>query len=579
MKLSIKSSFLSIALLLSLLSRTQAKIITASCGTYACVNAAVQSALDGDTVSVPAGTATWSSKLDLGNKAISLIGVEGGTIITNNVGTVIESWGTGSNPVRISGFRFNSGDIIQPIIAIRGPALKFRVDHCYFNKGDAGVGTNSYQAYGLGPVYGVIDHCTFVNMVAPVYPTDRRDVPPWGVAGWNDYFADPNIAGTDKMPYVEDCTFIWDTNQTVASVQGAIYGAYGGRLCFRHNVVNANLLPAQLGFCVDAHGDSPEYSVLYYELYNNTFNFGTGTMGTTLGNQRGGKRICHDNTYNTGSAAAIWKLSVYWKNDPAVHRVKDSYYWNDTWNGSTNEAAMISIEDGAPGCSSCVDGVCQDQGGAMGATCGGYSAANILLNRDYFLRPPQSGETFYPYTPYIHPHPLTNPVLIDAVSRKTHGGAGAFDVNLPLTGEPGVECRSGGAGGDYALVFNFNNDVVSGTASVTTGTGSISGTPTFAGHTMTVNLTGVTDVQKITVTLSGVTDSDGQVVPNTAVSVNMLIGDVNSSKAVSSTDVSLVNLQVGNTTTSANFRTDVNLSGAISSTDKSIVQAASGHGL
>src|SRR5439155_11916066 len=32
---------------------------------------------------------------------------------------------------------------------------------------------------------------------------------------------------------------------------------------------------------------------------------------------------------------------------------------------------------------------------------------------------------------------------ISAVSRKTHGSAGPFNVNLPLTGAPGIECRAG----------------------------------------------------------------------------------------------------------------------------------------
>ena len=37
---------------------------------------------------------------------------------------------------------------------------------------------------------------------------------------------------------------------------------------------------------------------------------------------------------------------------------------------------------------------------------------------------------------------------------------------------------------------------------MTSGIGSVSGSPTFAGNTMTVNLTGVTDVQTLAVTLS-----------------------------------------------------------------------------
>src|SRR6266478_1688736 len=80
--------------------------------------------------------------------------------------------------------------------------------------------------------------------------------------------------------------------------------------------------------------------------------------------------------------------------------------------------------------------------------------------------------------------------LTSAVSRKTHGSAGAFDIPLPLSGSPGVECRTGGATGDYTQVFTFTNNVTSGNASVTSGIGSVSGTPIFSGNTMTVNLTG-----------------------------------------------------------------------------------------
>ena len=41
------------------------------------------------------------------------------------------------------------------------------------------------------------------------------------------------------------------------------------------------------------------------------------------------------------------------------------------------------------------------------------------------------------------------PTPVSAASRKTHGAAGTFDVPLPLTGNVGVECRSGGATNGY----------------------------------------------------------------------------------------------------------------------------------
>src|SRR6202035_5427647 len=89
------------------------------------------------------------------------------------------------------------------------------------------------------------------------------------------------------------------------------------------------------------------------------------------------------------------------------------------------------------------------------------------------------------------------PVAQSAFSRKTHGAAGTFDVPLPLTGNVGVECRSGGATNAYQMILNFANPVTVGSASVTAGTGSVSSF-SVSGSQVTVNLTGVTNVQRIT---------------------------------------------------------------------------------
>src|SRR5437667_250865 len=66
------------------------------------------------------------------------------------------------------------------------------------------------------------------------------------------------------------------------------------------------------------------------------------------------------------------------------------------------------------------------------------------------------------------------PMAQSAFSRKVHGGAGTFDIPLPLTGNVGVECRSGGATNDYQMIINFMTTVTVGSASVTSGTGSVS---------------------------------------------------------------------------------------------------------
>ena len=70
----------------------------------------------------------------------------------------------------------------------------------------------------------------------------------------------------------------------------------------------------------------------------------------------------------------------------------------------------------------------------------------------------------------------STPLVQSAVSRKTHGNAGSWDVNLPLTGPSGIECRSGGATGDYTIVVTFLANVsVNGSpqAAVASGSGTI----------------------------------------------------------------------------------------------------------
>ena len=175
-------------------------------------------------------------------------------------------------------------------------------------------------------------------------------------------------------------------------------------------------------------------------------------------------------------------------------------------------------------------------------------------------------KTGSPITVAIQAPSPCNPLqLTSVVSRKMHGIAGTFDVNLPLSGNPGVECRN--TGGDHVFVFTFSNNIASGNASVTGGTGSISGSPTFSGNTMTVNLTGVDDDQQITVTATGVMDTFGQTLPDTAVNAIILMGDTTANAVVNASDVAQTKGQLGATVDATNFREDVNVSGTVNATD------------
>lgn len=173
--------------------------------------------------------------------------------------------------------------------------------------------------------------------------------------------------------------------------------------------------------------------------------------------------------------------------------------------------------------------------------------------------------------------------LTSAVSRKTHSTAGAFDVPLPLTGAAGIECRSGGAGGQHQVIFTFAVPVsldsaryffTDGSGNHITTNASASGSGT---STITLDLSGVPNAQTSTVALYGV--NDGTNIDDVGVKVGFLLGDTSASGAVNSGDAIQVRNNSGQSTTGSNFRTDVNSDGAINSGDATIVRTNSGQAL
>jgi hypothetical protein len=160
--------------------------------------------------------------------------------------------------------------------------------------------------------------------------------------------------------------------------------------------------------------------------------------------------------------------------------------------------------------------------------------------------------------------------LNGVVSRKIHGSAGTFDIDLALTGNPGIECRDGGSSKTYTLVFTFANPLTSvSSASVSSGTGSVASSSISITdrHQYIVNLIGVTTAQYIVVTLANVSDNAGNFSASVPVTMGVLVGDVDASRRVDSTDVFQVRQQSLQTANPSNFRADVDASGRIDSTD------------
>lgn len=172
---------------------------------------------------------------------------------------------------------------------------------------------------------------------------------------------------------------------------------------------------------------------------------------------------------------------------------------------------------------------------------------------------------------------------MSAVSRKIHTGIPTpFDVNLPLSGAPGIECRSGGATNAFQVVLTFPVAVTYTSASITSGTGNIGasrpGRKTATSSTVaTVNLTDVASGQYITLTLSGV--SDGVNTNDVAVRMGVLTGDTNGDGSVNSADIGQTKSKSGQPVDSTNFRTDLNTDGNLNSADIGLVKSKSGTAL
>jgi hypothetical protein len=170
-------------------------------------------------------------------------------------------------------------------------------------------------------------------------------------------------------------------------------------------------------------------------------------------------------------------------------------------------------------------------------------------------------------------------VPIGAVSRKTHGAEGSFDIPLPLTGTPGVECRRGTSAkngpNSHQIVVTFAAPVTLSSAMVTSGTGTVANAM-VSGNDVIVNLENVADAQTLAVTLFNV--YDGANASDVVIPMRVLLGDVNGNGSVTTSDIGQTKAQAG-TVTATTFRSDVVVNGTINATDISLVKSRAGTSL
>ena len=117
---------------------------------------------------------------------------------------------------------------------------------------------------------------------------------------------------------------------------------------------------------------------------------------------------------------------------------------------------------------------------------------------------------------------------LQVASRNQHGNA-RFNLNLPNVLAPSIECRLAGPNAGYTLVYTFDRPVTGAdNATLTQGVGN---QPTIRPgpnpKQLTVNLTGVSNVQHLVVSLNGVHDTLGQTLATISSRMDVLVADTN----------------------------------------------------
>lgn len=340
------------------------------------VKAALASAAPGDIVSLPAGSATWSSSLSIDKANITFQGNGIGSTIISGSGMLFTTSGEKANNLRITGIelRLCKQCIFENGSGTPRQAIKnFRFDHCKF--------VNAYIVLETGGgATGVIDHCIFLDSYAA------------RLYGSNDASA--------KYPYklgTSDAIFIENNTVTVTSKGSPphfIASNSGSRYVVRYNTFDYG---KSLWDIVDAHGycEVQGRGSATWEIYNNTFNL-VPTIDRVI-HLRGGQGVVFNNTFNNYKPRIPITITDYsYCNPPCVagcsgypckDQINRAYFWNNTSGSSP-----IALSNN---CSSL-----------------------IKEGRDFYTTPMPD------YVPYTFPHPLTTsgdqPITAATVTQKSN---------------------------------------------------------------------------------------------------------------------------------------------------------------
>jgi len=438
----IVASLLGLCLLTASASPVRANPVhTAPNVTRLAVAQTIAAADPGDTVLVPAGSATWDESLVI-TKGIILKGAGiGQTVITSNISATKEYQAIiqflpaspqSNDPFRVTGFTLDCNEMTTGIYLYQGTDYildRVRIDHNRITYPPRG----SFTARGIlikGNVFGVIDNNEFEVR-------EGKSIDAYGL--FDNQWAmnlDRSFGLSNRMFY-EDNTF--RSGHTFHST------GHGGRYVIRYNnytfTDDHTLTPIFDMHGNQPNGDSELFASMVGEIYGNTINL--GSRGGTLLGQRGGQAVVFNNTVNSTTSVSSSCREEYRDNlighDYLMH-VTNSYYWENYKNGTTRINATITLgEDWENGLVENVDFFNQQTSfdGSVGMGVGllaNRPASCTLEGAGYWATDENTlyrwhnGAWEFLFTPYTYPHPLRTegPTADLAVT--------AFDVQQGIQG-------------------------------------------------------------------------------------------------------------------------------------------------
>ena len=414
-----------------------ATIVADSCS-LAHVSAAIASASNGDTISVPAGSATWTARLSTITKGLSIMAAGAvnitstwvsagyGSAASNALIAYVPAVPSLNESFRFSGFNITSTTSTGSMFLFVGNSTtnaltKIRVDH------NTWVGSNRRTMGVTGTVYGCIDNNSFD--VTAIDGSTALVLTCYGLnaTSWNSLTF--NFGSANQL-YFEDNTV--NAHDTVHD------GGAGGRYCCRYNAYTFHAAAYPM---FDLHGNhldaTGNHAGMGIEVYENTFS--NGSVGGRIFDHRGGRGLFYNNTVTTTASSILAQTREEYNDsllppatasDGESQHVCNSYYFNNTKNGTTSAVYSISStvdygggigavpqwdvdcwkEDAAFDGSSGVGIGLLAARPASGLTVGvGYWATDVLNDDGTYgrlYRATTSTTWALYYIPYEYPHPL-----------------------------------------------------------------------------------------------------------------------------------------------------------------------------